>query len=198
MMPSLSTTFGGSLLNDPLKSAFLKWQCHVRQMSMRDGDGRPSDAVMPEVFLDGETESLGVIITILNKLPGHSATPEMEHMARKTSDPALVREAAMRFLSASYYQKSREFSDILTATFPPGSPGAQRIRRADGCRLVFDAFGQVFDIRVKVWRLTAKNPLHRATIAHNALFNPGLLPDTEVLGFEPDWANSRSDPDLRV
>ena len=31
-------------------------------------------------------------------------------------------------------------------------------------------------------------------MAHNKLFNPTLAPDTEVLGFEPDWARSTSDP----
>jgi len=33
-------------------------------------------------------------------------------------------------------------------------------------------------------------------MAHNRLFNPALPPATEVLGFEPDWANSSSEPPL--
>jgi hypothetical protein len=48
----------------------------------------------------------------------------------------------------------------------------------------------------KVWRLAPHNLLHRATIAHNKLFNPAMPPDTEVLGFEPDWNACSSDPPI--
>jgi len=41
-----------------------------------------------------------------------------------------------------------------------------------------------------------RNPLYQATMAHNMLFNPTLPPDTEVLGFEPNWEASSADPDL--
>ena len=82
------------------------------------------------------------------------------------------------------------------ATFPPASPGAAAIREAGHCTLIFDAFNQRFDLTCKVWRLAAHNPLYQATMAHNLLFNPALPPDTEVLGFEPDWSASTSDPKL--
>ena len=64
-------------------------------------------------------------------------------------------------------------------------------------RLVFDAYAQVFDLSCKVWRLASHNPLYQATMAHNRLFNPNLPGETEVLGFEPDWATSTSDPEFR-
>lgn len=194
---SVAAVLGESYERHPLKDGFLKWQCHTRQMMMRDMEGRPSDAVTPSVTLDGETEPLGHIITILNKSPGYSQTPEMEHMFRKTNDPAQVRQSALTYLSSSYYQKHREFSDILTATFPPGSPGATQLREAGHVTLIFEAFAQRFDIRTKVWRLAEHNPLHRATIAHNRLFNPTIPAGTEVLGFEPDWDGSTADPDMR-
>ncbi|RMD88807.1 MAG: hypothetical protein D6811_13390, partial [Alphaproteobacteria bacterium] len=63
-------------------------------MAMRTSGGRPDDAVMPWVILDGETEPLGRIITILNKAPGHSVTPELEHIAARTRDPAERRSQA--------------------------------------------------------------------------------------------------------
>lgn len=195
-MNSVAAVLGQSYERHPLKDGFLKWQCHTRQMMMRDGQGRPSDAVTPALTLAGETEPMGHIITILNKAPGYSQTPEMEHMFRKTNDPAQIREAALTYLSATYYQKHREFSDILTATFPPASPGAQAIRDAGAVTLTFDAFAQRFDLECKVWRLAAHNPLHAATMAHNRLFNPTMPAGTEVLGFEPDWNASTSDPDI--
>jgi len=195
-MSSLAATLGINTQDHPLRDAFLKWQCRVRQMSMRDNEGRPDAAIMPDVILDGESAPLGAIITVLNKSPGYSLTSELNHMSAKTNDPAMRRDAAIRFLSSTYYQKHREFSDILTATFPPKSPGAAQIRAAQTCRLVFEAYNQRFDLTCKVWRLVGRNPLYQATIAHNKLFNPTLPPDTDVLGFEPDWSASSADPEL--
>ncbi|MEL7515500.1 MAG: hypothetical protein AAFU82_04850 [Pseudomonadota bacterium] len=188
---------GESLSASPLRTSFLKWQCRVRQMAMRDNQGRPDDGITPALFLLDETEPLGHIITLLIKSPSYSVTPELRHMAKKTNDPAQRREQAIRFFSATYYQKASEFSDILTATFPPGSPGAETIRQAETVRLRFDAYSQVFVLRCRVWRLAQHNPLHQATLAHNCLFNPALSADTEVLGFEPDWEASTSEPELR-
>ncbi len=177
-------------VDHPLKKSFLRWQCLTRQMMMRDNQGRPDDAITPAVLLAGSKEPLGHIITILNKADGHSLVPEMQHMLRKTNDPAQVRDAALQFLSETYFQKASEFSDILTSTFPPGSEGATTIRRANGCVLLFEAYGQSWELDCKVWRLIAPNPLFEATLAHNRLFNPALPDETVVLGFEPDWDKS--------
>ena len=196
-MSALGAALGESFSTSPLRKAFLKWQCRVRQIAMRDNHGRPDDAITPALFLPGEAEPMGHIITLLNKSPGYSVTPELLHMAKKTNDPAQRRDQAIRFFSATYYQKAAEFSDILTATFPPGSPGAAAIREAETVRLRFDAYAQVFDLNCRVWKLAPHNPLHQATFAHNQLFNPALAPDTEVLGFEPDWDASTSEPEYR-
>jgi len=196
-MNTLGAALGESYSVSPLRAAFMKWQCRVRQLAMRDNHGRPDDAIMPALYLPDEAEPMGHIITLLNKSPGYSVTPELLHMARKTNDPAQRREQAMQYFSATYYQKAAEFSDILTATFPPGSPGAASIRSAETVRLRFEAFAQVFDLKCRVWKLAPHNPLHQATMAHNQLFNPALAPDTEVLGFEPDWDASTSVPEYR-
>lgn len=192
-MSSLGATLGESFSVSPLRLEFLKWQCRVRQLAMRDNQGRPDDAITPELYLPGEDQPMGHIITLLNKSPGYSVTPELLHMAKKTNDPAQRRDQAIQFFSASYYQKAKEFSDILTATFPPGSPGAAAIRGAENVRLRFEAFAQVYELNCRVWKLAEHNPLHQATMAHNRLFNPSLPHGTEVLGFEPDWDASRSE-----
>lgn len=196
-MSSLGAALGESFSASPMRLAFLKWQCRVRQMAMRDTDGRPDDAIMPALYLPSEAEPLGHIITLLNKSPGYSVTPELVYMAKKTNDPAQRRDQAIRYFSATFYQKAAEFSDILTATFPPVSPGAAKIRAAKTVRLRFDAYNQVFDLSCRVWKLAPRNPLYQSTIAHNQLFNPALPPDTEVLGFEPNWDDSTAEPELR-
>lgn len=195
-MSSISAVLGTSFAEHPLRDTFLKWQCRVRQMTMRDTDGRPDAGFMPDVFLPGQDESLGSIITVMSKAPSYSVTAELEFMARKTNDPAQIRDQALRYFSATYYQKHKEFSDILSATFSPGSAGAAKIRAAENCTLRFEQYSQVFVLRCKVWRLAPHNPLYAATMAHNRLFNPLLHPETEVLGFEPNWEKSRSDPEV--
>ena len=174
-----------------LKTTFLKWQCRVRQMMMRDNYGRPDDGITPAVILPGAAEPLGHIITLLNKDWAHSVTPELEHMAAKTNDPAQRRDQALRFLSSSYYQKHAEFSDVLTATFPGGSPGAAQLLEAGRVSLVFEAYSQRFELVCNVGQLEPFDALYRATLAHNRLFNPGLPADTLVLGFTPDWSASK-------
>lgn len=181
----------------PLRDGFLRWQCRVRQIMMRDDLGRPNDAIMPALTLSGADQPMGQVITVLSKLPAHSVVPEMRHMVQRTPDPAAVREAGLKFLSAGHYQKSAEFSDILTATFPPGSEGAQTIRRAERCTLTYEAYSQRYDVACRVWKLTSRNPLWQSTYWHNALFNPSLSQDTVILGFEPDWDASSADPDPR-
>jgi len=196
-MSSVSAALGKTFSDYPLRLAFLRWQCRVRQVAMRDNAGRPDDAITPALYLPNLDQPLGHIITVMNKAPGYSVLAELKHMDANTNDPAQKREAAMTFFSATYYQKAAEFSDILTATFPHTSPGAAQIRAAGEVRLVFDAYNQKFDVSANVWRLAEHNPLFQATIAHNRLFNPAMPPDTEVLGFEPDWSASTSDPEFR-
>lgn len=180
--------------NAALRDSFLRWQCRVRQMMMRDAHGRPGDGIMPSLALAGAAAPMGHIVTVLSKSPPYSRTPEMRQMARRTNDPALRREAALTFFSETYYQKVAEFSDILTATFPPGSPGAAAIREAGRVRLGFSAFSQIYDLDCRVWALAGHNPLWQATYWHNLLFNPNLPSDTVILGFEPDWARSSAEP----
>ncbi len=183
--------------HSPLAVRFLKWQCRVRQMAMREDQGRPGDAVMPQVFLPGQTEPTGQIVTVLNKNPTSSMVPEMQHMARKTHDPAQVRSLAIQFLSATYFQQSRSFSDVLTAVFPPQSPGARKICAANSCTLEFRAYAKHFSLVCQVRALSGNSPLFDATMAHNRLFNLSLPGDSVVLAFEPDWNRSSSSQETR-
>ena len=164
----------------------MKWQCHVRQIAMRQHQGRPDEAIRPEVELPGQG-SVGQITTVLNRDPDHSATPELDHIAACTHDPAERLEQALKFLSAGYYQRHRRFSDILTATFAQHSEIAGRVVDAGRCLLRFNAYGQRFDLSCRVGRLQANDPLFLSTLAHNRLFNPTFQPDIQILGFEPDW-----------
>ena len=180
----------------PLRDAFLRWQCRVRQISMRENFGRPDGAIKPRLTLNRDSEPVGNIITVLSKNPSHSKTPEMRHMVQSIFDPSQRRDKAIQFFSEIYYQKFLQFSDTLTAAFSPNSPVAEVVCSTKACSLTFDSYGQRFDLDCTVSTLTKKNPLFQATWWHNKLFNPHLLPDTVILGFEPDWSRSSAEPNF--
>ena len=150
--------------------------------------------MMPLVTLEGSPEPLGHVIVVLNKEPGFEKVPEFRHMFRRTMDPALRRESIVRFLSETYFQRPREFTSTLTATFAPGSAGAATIAEASTCRLDFEQFNQRFSLSCRVCELQPEDELYAATYWHNALFNPNLPGDTAILAFEPDWETSDADP----
>ena len=193
-MSSIAQVLGVTPDPHPLRDSFMRWQCRVRQMAMRDNQGRPDSAITAELTLPGADEPMGSVITLISKLPQYSKTPEMQHMVKRTFDPAQRREKALEMLSETYYQKAGTFADILTATFQPNSPGADTIRKAGRVSLHFAAYGQTFDLECKVWKLTRKNAFYQSTWWHNHLFNPDMSQDAVILGFEPEWAASSADP----
>ena len=180
--------------NEQLRDRFLVWQCRIRQISMRSHDGRPTGGMTPLVSATDKSAPVGRIVTVLCKRPEHSVTMELRHLARRTHDPAERRENALKFLAERYYQSPREFSDVLTASFPPGSDTAATLLEHRECRLAFEQFSQRFNVHCTARRLSRNNPLREATFWHNLLFNPGLSADCIILGFEPDWSKSEVDP----
>ena len=210
--------------SEELRDRFLRWQCRIRQIAMRGHGGRPTSGMTPFAFpapastraaesASGRVPSCGSsldpgpvpgsapggepiarIVTVLCKRPEHSATMELRHLARRTHDPAERRGAALAFLAERYYQPAREFSDTLTASFPPASGTAAKLLAGGECRLDFEQFRQRFRVHCAVRRLSEHDPLREATFWHNLLFNPRLPADCIILGFAPDWPRSDSDP----
>ena len=180
--------------NEQLRDHFIGWQCRIRQIATRSHDGRPTSGMMPLVFASEANTPVARIVTVLCKRPEHSVTMELRHMARRSHDPAERRESALKFLAERYYQSAREFSDILTASFPPDSATAATLLDHRECRLAFEQFSQRFDVHCTVRRLSRNNPLREATFWHNLLFNPRLTADCAILGFEPDWPRSETEP----
>jgi len=93
--------------NGELMEQFMRWQCRIRQIAMRENEGMPDDSISPAVTLLGESEPLGQIITIFSKWGEYSKTPEMMQMVKATNDPAQRRDKAIRFFSEMYYQHAR-------------------------------------------------------------------------------------------
>lgn len=173
--------------NFELRNQFLKWQCRVRQISCRTKDGRPSAAMIPTLEANSTSKPTMQIITILNKLPDFSNLCELKHIALRTNDPNERRTSALKFLSEVYYQNALQFSDVLTATFPPYSKTAQEMVASGHCALVYEQFNQRYNIQCSPFSISTNKELHAATYWHNFLFNPALPTDVTIIGFEPNW-----------
>ncbi|GAB5467271.1 MAG: hypothetical protein Kilf2KO_03010 [Rhodospirillales bacterium] len=181
-----------------LRDHFLGWQCRVRQYAMRDGGGRPSDGMRPWVTPAGHAESLGRIVVLLNKQEPEEITAQFRHVFRRTQDPLMRLEDGMKTLQGTFYQKSRGFSDTITALFGPGSQSARQLVHLGQARLDFVEGRQRYSLPCAVRLLGEDDPFWQATYWHNALFNPNLPGGVSILGFLPDWAHASSEPPLRV
>ncbi len=175
-----------------LMQHFVGWQCRLRQLAAREGDGRPTDGMRPELVVD-ETP-LGRITVVLNRLPEHALLAELRFMVQRTQEPLERWEAAMRLFQGSYYQQPRLFSDELTALFANGSALARQALGAESVGLRFAQFNQRYVLPCTTRHLSPDDPLHAATWWHNALFNPHLPPEPAILAFEPDWGMAEAVP----
>ena len=177
-----------------MREHFLGWQCRLRQYAVRQGDGRPTAGMRPDVTLAGEAAPLGQITVLINKQAPEEATAQFRHMVRKTHDPVQRLESAVKTLQATYFQYPREFSDVLTALFGPGSRAAERLAQSGACRLDFEQYNQRYSLPCQVRKLTEAESAYQATYWHNSLFNPNLPGGVSILAFAPDWAHASAEP----
>lgn len=177
-----------------LRDHFLGWQCRLRQISVRQEGGRPSEGMCPHVRLAGEATPASRITVLVLPADLEATADRFRHMARRTHDPAERYKAALTFLAAGYYQQPSSFNDELTALFGAESPLAKSLLAAGCCRLDFEQYRQRYQLACAVRELPANELLFQATYWHNALFNTALPAEVKVLGFRPDWAHGQADP----
>ena len=191
-------TEGGDEAPRALRDHFLGWQCRVRQMAVRQDGGRPSPGMRPRLLApDGATISEGVTIVLVEADPDDT-TKQFRHMVKKTHDPLQRYEAAIRFLSAAYFQHPENFDDTLTALFQRGGALPRMLSGLGLAVMVFQQFGQSFRLPCTVAELGEDDPLWQATYWHNALFNPAIPPRPHVLAFTPDWPGATAFPPVEA
>jgi hypothetical protein len=177
-----------------IQKHFLGWQCRVRQYAMRNGEGRPTPGMRPDVLLeDGKEVASAVTLLLVPDLLQDSIL-QFRFMALKTQDPQERYKKAVQLLSASFYQNVENFSGLMTGVFSRSSETVNRLKKNQRCVLEFDFQQQKFRVPAGIKVLLKKNPKYEFTYWHNFLFNPHLSPDVTVLGFEPDWSDSSADP----
>ena len=174
-------------------NSFLKWQCRVRQMAVREHAGRPDDSMSPTAEFPSGAIRVRRIVTVICRKPEFSKTPELMHIAKRSNDPARRRDDALKFLAAEHYQQPSKFSDTLVASFSPGSATAARMAEARSCALEFRAYAQRYMFSCAIRQLEVGDPIREEAWWHNLMFNPDLPPDAVMLGFDPDWRGSISE-----
>ncbi len=177
-----------------LKTYFLGWQCRIRQVSVRDFGGQPLPAMRPRISgKDGTVISPAVNVLLVPEEPSAS-TAFFKFQLQKTNEPEEVREAALKYLGADYFQIPELFSDEMTAVFAAGSAHAARMARVKNVWLDFEQYSQSFHILCAVRIPGARDPVRESSLWQARLFNPNVPKDAKVLGFKPDWKNSSAQP----
>lgn len=176
------------------RQEFFGWQCRIRQLSVRQADGRPTSGMQPRVSLPPDEPDLGHITVLIRKRASQEVTAQIQHLVRRTRDPAERFESGLRFLAAAYYQHPEEFSDAMTALFAPHSPLARRLIDMGHCMLDFEQYSQHYRLSCRVEALARSDPGFQFTYWHNSLFNPAIPGDAQILGFKPSWSESQNFP----
>ena len=170
---------------------FLGWQCRIRQLSVRQSGGRPSSGMRPRVKLLPDDTDVGDIVVLIRKKSSQEVTSQLQHMVRKTRDPAQRHASALSFLAAAYYQRPDEFSDEMTALFGPGNALAEQLIQAQRCLLDFEQFDQRYRLICRVEKSAESDAAYQFTYWHNSLFNPSIPGDARILAFQPEWTTER-------
>jgi hypothetical protein len=173
-----------------LRKEFIGWQCRLRQLTARQGGGRPTPGMQPRLLSPDGEEISPRITVLLNELePGHSIS-QYKFQYQRTQDPVDRYDKILETLSGSYFQQPGNFTDVLTALFGPGSGIVARLLNLGRCVLEFEQFTQAYRLVCAVRELAETQPLHQATYWHNRMFNPNMPDGIRILAFTPDWKHS--------
>jgi len=181
-------------LSEKKRKHFLGWQCRLRQFSIRNLNAEPSTGMQPDIVLAGTDTGFEAVTVLLVHEDSAEITAEFRHMIRKTKDPKLRYDSALKFLAERHYQYPKEFSEFPTATFNPGSKAADRMLEHGKVILSFEEKGQKYKIPCDVKQLTPDDPAWQATYWHNHLFNSSMPGDMPILQFIPDWEACEAEP----
>jgi hypothetical protein len=177
-----------------LKTQFLGWQCRIRQMSVRQFGGQPMPAVRPRVSSkSGELIVPAMAILLIPQEPSAS-TAFFKFQVQKNNEPEQIRDAALQYLAADYFQLPELFSDEMAAVFPPQSTVAARLVGEKTLLLDFEQYSQKFSIPCRPRRMSASEPARDSAFWQARLFNENLPKDVDVIGFKPNWKTATADP----
>lgn len=177
-----------------MEQDFRKWQCRVRQRSVREYGGRPDEAIQPWLTLAGQDEPLMQITTVLIKKQPGDDNAQLRFINQKTEDPHERYKKGLEHLQEWFYQYPDEFSDRITALFRPESRVPDRLLQDGRCQLHFADRHRSYRFPCKVSELGEESAAYQATYWHNSVFNPELPGGVRILAFDPHWSRAEADP----
>jgi len=172
------------------REEFLRWQCRLRQMAMREDGGRPSPGMTASVWLGGGIELIKAMNIVLVPEDPAESTAFFRFQIKKSHDPKQVLEKGLQFLQSTYYHHAPSFRDEMTALFANNSNAAAQLLEAGQCLLQFAQFNQVFKLVCTLRQLDAEEDGWQATYWHNNMFNANLPGNATIIGFTPNWEKS--------
>jgi len=175
------------VLPDDLRNHFLTWQCRIRQIAMREDEGRPSQGMRPRVAdASGKQLSAGIIVLLVRE-DSFESTEFLKFQVQKYNDPQDVYKKALIFLQSTHYHRAAEFSDEMTGLFGRDSTLVDRMLSGGKTILEFRQFNQTYKIPCRTRLLGQDEDSYQATLWHNRVFNPNIGADIQIVGFQPDW-----------
>ncbi len=151
-------------------------------------------AMLPRVSTKNGRVIIPAMAMLLVPEEPSASTAFFKFQVQKTNEMEEVREAALRYLGADYFQLPKLFSDEMTAVFGAGSPTVASLIRARVTLLEFEQYSQSFRMYCRARRLSAEEPARESSFWQARLFNPNLPKNAEVLSFKPDWKSATADP----
>ena len=101
----------------PIQNHFIGWQCRVRQYAMRNGEGRPTSGMRPDVLLEDGKEVASAVTLLLVPDQLQDSLRQFRFMAQKTQDPLERSKYAMQPHSSTFYQNVENLRDQIQALF---------------------------------------------------------------------------------
>lgn len=186
-----------ALLTQPeqqrLRDGFFRWQCRIRQISVRKANARPTSGMVPTVRVPGTSDGASRLTVLIMK-NDPAVTDQFRFYYQKTLEPAERFDNAVKYMSAAYYQQPESFRKELSALCSGTHAVADKLLQARECVLEFEQYNQSFRIPCRVHAALQGDAIYEATYWHNILFNPGLPPDIRVLVFKPMWDRASAHP----
>lgn len=180
------------ILGVTLRDDFIKWQCRIRQRSVREHEGRPSPGMRPRALAATGEELAAAVTVLINEADPRQSTMLFRYQFLKSHDAAERHAKVIEVLAAGHFQQPGLFSDVMTALFGPQSALAGRLLAQGHCVLEFAERGKGYRLPCAVAELAADHAFYQATYWHNHLFNPNLPPGIRVLSFAPEWAHAKN------
>ena len=73
---------------ETMKRAFLGWQCRLRQIAVREEDGRPTPGMRPQFDFSEDGQFANAITVLIVRVDAFADASQFRHLVLRSQDPA--------------------------------------------------------------------------------------------------------------